>query len=319
MAVIFGRNTFCVTAPETTWGTTPGSFNTNANRVISTTLARTIERDGATHLSSSDGAVRRSYFDVSESTGGNLTTPLYWDSCGLFLKAALGDVSTAPSGPSFVHQYVTNTTDLPSFSLRLQRGSDANGMEEFSGLKVSTASIDVSNGTEAVMSMELIGKTGLTRGSKITPTYNAAAQQVYHYQGGQLTFDGNSYHISSMSISIDNKLSRRQVLGSLLTLEPDVTDFRDIQMSVSLTAENNNLYNAMLAKTEGAVEVVFTKTGSTDQMIFRFQNAVITDYSDDIGTVGIIEQSVTFAALATNTTEAFKITLKNQNASAITP
>jgi len=318
MAVIFGRNTFVVTAPEVTWGVTP-AFNTNANRVISTTLARSIERSGATHLSVSDGAVRRSYFDVSESTGGNLTTPLYWDSCGLFLKATLGDVSTTPSGSDFVHEYKTNTTDLPSFSLKLQRGSDANGMEEFSGLKVSTASIDVANGSEATISMELIGKTGLTRGSKITPTYNATAQQVYHYQGGQLTFDGNSYHISSMSISIDNKLSRRMVLGSLLTLEPDVTDFRDIQMSISLTAENNNLYNAMLNKTEGPVEVVFTKSGTTDTMGFRFQNAVITDYSDDIGTVGIIEQSVTFAALATNTTEAFRIRLLNQNASAITP
>jgi hypothetical protein len=319
MAVFFGRNTFVVTAPETTWGTTPGSFNTNANKVISTSIARTIERDGRSALSTSDGAIRKGYFDVSESTGGSLSTPLYFDSCGLFLKAALGDVSTTPSGGDYVHEYKTNTTDLPSFSLRLQRGSDANGMEEFSGLMISSAEISVETGAEAVINLETIGKTGQTRTTKITPTYNATAAQVYHYEGSQLTFNGVSYHINNMNISIDNKLSRRQVLGSLLTLSPDVTDFREITMSISLTATNNNLYNAMINKTEGPVEVVFTKSGTSDTMGFKFNNAIITDYSDDIGTVGRIDQNVTFTALATNVAEAFRIRLVNQNASAIAP
>jgi len=320
MAVIYGRNTFVQTGVEGTWGTNPSPMHTHTNRVISTTLARTQQRDGATHLSTSNGATRMSFFDTFEETGGNLTVPLYYDGTGTFLKAAIGDATTSGIGGSseYHHQYKSNTTDFISFSAKLQRGSDTStGMENFKGLKVATATINVEAGSEMTMSMELIGKTSDTRaGSGPTANYNTTSAQVYHYEAGGLTFNGVTYYVRSMELSIDNKLERRNLLGSKLTYEPDSTDFREITMTCELDLENNNLYNAMIAGTESSVVILFTRSGSTHEMQFKLQNAIITDYSDPISTVGRLTASVTFTALSTTTTEALNVRVRNANSSA---
>lgn len=319
MAVIYGRNTFVKTGVEgsATWGQASGSMHTNTNRVISTTLERQQQRDGRTHLSTSNGATRMGFFDTFEETGGNLTIPLYWDGTGMYLKAAIGDSTTTPAGSDYVHEYKSNTTDFISFTCELQRGSDTtSGMEKFLGLKVASATINVEAGSEMTMSMELIGKTSDNRTSGITANYNTGVQQIYHYEAGGLTWNGNTYYVRSMEISIDNKLERRNLLGSKLTYEPDSTDFREITMTCELDLEDNNLYNDMISGAESAAEIVFTKTGSSNTCGFRFQNAIITDYGDPISTVGRLTASVTFTALSTTTTEAFKVRLVNQNSSA---
>ena len=317
MAVIYGRNTFVKTGVESTWGNVSGSMHTNTNRVISTTLARQQQRDGRTHLSTSDGATRMGFFDTFEETGGNLTIPFYYDGIGTFIKGLIGSATTTPAGSDFIHEYKSNTTDFISFTCELQRGSDSTqGMEKFLGMKVASGTISVEAGSEMTLSMELIGKTSNNRASGITPTYNTGVQQVYHYESGGLTWNGTTYYIRSMEISVDNKLERRNLLGSKLTYEPDSTDYREITMSCELDLEDNNLYNDMIAGNQSAIEIIFTQTGSTNNINFIFQNAIITDYSDPISTVGRLTRSVTFTALSTTTTEAFKIRMRNGNSSA---
>jgi type VI protein secretion system component Hcp len=256
------------------------------------------------------------FFDTFEESGGNLTVPIYWDGTGTFLKAAIGSSTTTPAGSDFVHEYKSSTTDFIAFTCELQRGSDSTaGLERFLGLKVASATINVEAGSEMTMSMELIGKTSDARTSGITANY-ASHAQIYHYEAGGLTWNGNTYYVRSMEISIDNKIERRNLLGSKQTYEPDSTDFREITMTCELDLENNNLYNDMIAGTESAAEIVFTQTGGSNTCGFKFNNAIITDYSDPISTVGRLTASVTFTALSTTTTEAFKVRLVNTNASA---
>tara|TARA_R100001086_G_scaffold66904_1_gene31190 strand:+ start:11813 stop:12778 length:966 start_codon:yes stop_codon:yes gene_type:complete len=316
MAVIFGRNTFVVPGLESTYGSA-GSYNTNANKVISTTLARSQQRDGRSSLSTSDGAIRKGFYDTFEETGGNLTIPVCYDGIGTFLKCMVGTVTTSSlGGPDYLHEYKSNTTDLDSFSLKLQRGSDStSGREDFLGLKVSTASISVEAGGEMTLSMELIGKTADARTTGITGETFSTAEQVYHYEGSTLTFNGVSYNIRSLNLNIDNKLSRRNVLGSRQTLSPDVTDFREATMQVDLDLEDNNLYNAMLNKTESTLTCQFTQEGSTNFIELQFLNSIITDYDDSISTVGRITRSVTFTALAGASSEALRISVRNTNSS----
>tara|TARA_R100001594_G_C3982796_1_gene250509 strand:+ start:120 stop:911 length:792 start_codon:yes stop_codon:yes gene_type:complete len=258
------------------------------------------------------------FFDTFEETGGNLTVPFYYDGIGTFIKGLVGSSTTAPAGGSdYIHEYKSNTTDFIAFTCELQRGSDSTqGMEKFLGLKVASGSISVEAGSEMTLSMELIGKTSNNRASGITASYNTGVQQVYHYESGGLSWNGNTYYIRSMEISVDNKLERRNLLGSKQTYEPDSTDYREITMTCELDLEDNNLYNDMIQGNQSAAEIIFTQTGSTNNVAFKFQNAIITDYSDPISTVGRLTRSVTFTALSTTTTEAFQVRIRNGNSSA---
>ena len=228
----------------------------------------------------------------------------------MFLRAMAGQVATSGAGP-YVHTYSSGSADLSakSFSCKLQRGSATLGMEEFLGCVIASASISISAGEEATMSMEIIAKESETRAASITPTYNTTQTQVYHYEAGTLSFNGVAYECRSMEFSVENSLERRNNLGSKLTASPDVTDFRDCTITVELdttNAQQNLLYNAALSGTESQVLIHFSETGGSDIMSFYLINAIITDVSEPLNTVGRLTTTCTFTALAGASTEAWK-------------
>lgn len=312
MAILFGRNTFLKLAPESSYGVT-GSYKTNAVRVIDVSLQTTQQRDRSNHLSSSDGAIAQSTFDQFRESGGSLTVPLYYEGSTLLLKALIGNITTTSSGSDYVHRLKSNTTSLDSFTVALQRGSDTTGGQEvFTGCMINSGTISITAGEEASLSLDIIAKDSAARASGLTPTYNTTQKRVQHYETSvDLTFNGQTYKVRSFEMTIENSLERRNVLGSKLTESPDVTDFRSVVVSVELDAQNNNLYNAMLAGTESSLVIKFDETGSTNYMEFTLNNSIITDYSDPISTVGRLSQSVTFTALAGASTEALKLEIQN--------
>ena len=311
MAVLFGRNSFCKLAPEASYGST-GSYKTNAVRIIDVSMQTTQQRDRSNHLSSSDGAIAQSTFDQFKESGGSISVPLYYEGSTLFLKALIGTITTTGGGPNYTHQLKSNTTDLDSFTLALQRGSDPNGQEVFTGCKINSGTISITAGEEASLTLDIISQDSATRTTALTPTYNTTQKRVQHYETSvDLTFNGVTYKVRSFEMTIENSLERRNVLGSKVTLSPDTSDFRSVSVSVELDAENNNLYNAMLAGTESSLVIKFDETGSSNYMEFSLNNSIITDYSDPISTVGRLSQSVTFTALAGASTEALKLEIQN--------
>jgi hypothetical protein len=190
-------------------------------------------------------------------------------------------------------------------------------MEEFLGCCVASASISIAAGEEASMSMEIIAKKSESRATSITPTYNTSQTQVYHYEAGTLAFNGQTYTIKSFDFSVDNALERRNVLGSKETASPDVNSFRDCTIAVELdvlTAQENLLYEAALAGTESSVLIHFSQTSGTDNMSFYLNNAIITDITEPLNTVGRLSISCTFTALTGAATEAWKIEVTNNQA-----
>ena len=326
MAIVFGRNSYIITGAETTWGTASGAFNTNASRLISTTLQRTQERDRQSHLSTSDGAMSMGTFDTFELCEGNITVPVYYSGSGMFLQALCGrKVVTSGSGP-YTHYYRSDNTDMcaganmVAFSAKVQRGSAVNGHERFLGLVVSSGTISVEAGGEMTMSLEFIGKTADARTTSLTSPTFSTAKQVYHYEAGTLSFNGVNYSVRSFEFTVDNKLERRNVLGSKLTESPDVTDFRECSISVELDVDStteNNFYTAALAGTESAVSITFTQSGASNTINFTLNNSIISDYSDPISTVGRLTRNVTFQCLAAPTNFGFKITVVNADSSGI--
>lgn len=311
MPILFGRNTFFKLAPEASYAVT-GAYKTNAVRTIDISMQTTQQRDRSNHLSSSDGAIAQSTFDQFRESGGSLSVPLYYSGSTLLLKALVGTITTTGGSP-YTHVLKSNTTSLDSFTLALQRGSDANGQEVFTGCMINSGTISITAGEEASLSLDIIAKDSAARTAPaLVPTYNATQKRVQHYETiVDLTFNGVTYKVRSFEMTIENSLERRNVLGSKLTESPDVSDFRSCVVSVELDSENNNLYAAMLAGTESSCVIKFKETGSTNYMEFTLNNSIITDYSDPISTVGRLSQSVTFTALAGASTEAFKIEINN--------
>jgi hypothetical protein len=324
MAIQFGRNAFIQVAEESTYGTAAGSGYTDM-RLVSCTLQKTIERARKTHLNQGDAGFVRSTFDAFNITGGNVSGPLHYAGNGDILKAALGAVSSAGSSPT-THSF-TVAENLPSLTMTLHRGAAQSGnpsKEEFKGCVINTLTISCAAGEEAQFSAEIIAQDASARATFNPATHGASfpasALPVLHHQSSSITWDGNTYTARSFEITIDNKIERRNLLGSQLTSEPNTGDVREVRFTATMDLDDNTLYNSSITTpTATDSDVVLTMTGTgNNQMVFTIYNAVIEEYSDSVTTFGRIERTITFLGTVDSSgNEAIKINMINDNANPI--
>lgn len=308
MALQFGRTAFVALGEESAYGT-PVSTTVN-NRVFSVSMGRSQERERTTHLSQSSAAFAVNTFDGFEIAGGTIETPLTYKGLGMLIKAAVGSVTTSGGSAPYTHTYNPSAT-LPSLTIDVQRGTGSS--EKFEGCMISTMTISCEAGAEARASFEIIAETAAARASAITPTFGDGGQ-VFHFQSSELSFNSVDYKMRSMELTLDNKLERVNYLGSKITAQPQISDVREVTLTVTFDLEDNNLYNAQLAGTSSDVVVTFTSGDDSFQITLR--NAEITEYSDDVNSFGRIERTVTFFGIS-GTNEALKIEIQNDNASGI--
>ena len=322
MPIQFGRNAFISVLEETTYGTlATGSFTDM--RLVSTSLQKTIERSRKTHLNQGSAGFVRSTFDAFNITGGNITGPLHYAGNGAILKGALGDVNSSAGPAPYTHTF-TVLPNLPSYSIKVHRGAAQSGdksRENFLGCVVSTLTISCAAGEEAQFGAEIIAQDASARASdSSTASFPTTALPILHHQSSDLTWDGNTYKVRSFEIVIDNKIERRNNLGSQLTEEPNTSDVREVRMSITADLEDDVIYNdAITTPTAEASDVVLTMTGTgDDQMVFTIYEAVLEEYSDAISTFGRIERTFTFLGTVDSSgNEAIKIEMTNSNANAI--
>ena len=229
----------------------------------------------------------------------------------MLLKSAIGSVGDS-GGPPYTHTY-TPVADLPSLTIAVMRGSST--VEIFEGCIVSSMSLSVEAGGEMTASFDIIAETAAARSGTV-PSSFGDGRQVLHYEAGQLNFNAVNYSLRSMELSVDNKIDRRNLLGSKLTAEPLITDIREVTLTATLDLEDNNLYVAQTAGTQGNVNLTFTNSDG-DTFTVTLYNAVITSYDDAINTVGRIERTVTWQGLADSSNPAFVMVIVNQDASGI--
>ena len=311
MALVFGRTAYIALNEESTYGTANGSpFGVN-NRVFSVSMARNQERERTTHLSQSGAAFAVNTFDGFEIAGGTIETPLTYKGLGLLLKASIGSVVTTGSGP-YTHTF-NPSASLPSLTVAVQRGTGKS--EQFEGCMVSTMTLSCESGEEGRASFEVIAETAGARAAALgSPSFGDGAQ-IFHFQASTLSYNSATYKMRSMELTLDNKLERINYLGSKLTSEPQISDVREVTLTVTLDLEDADLYNAQLAGTASNVEVSFTNGSDSFNILLR--NAEITEYSDDVTSFGRIERTVTFYGISGSSDEALRIEMINDNASAV--
>jgi hypothetical protein len=260
-------------------------------------------------------------------TGGNITMPLHFDGNGLMIAAAIGfeagvtPTTTGASDP-YTHDYSPNF-NLPSISLDFQRGTGLNNScETFTGLKVASMTMSCEAGGELIASYDLLGKTGSTRGTNIVSDFKLG-DSILHHEFGSIALSGSftpsSLTVRSFELTIDNKLERRNVLGSKLTAEPAISDVREVTMSVTCDMEDNQVYTDFLAGNSGTAVLVATSTANANHdLTIRLRNAVIEGYSDNITAFGRVERTFAIRGLSMGTASpAFSIVVRNGNPSAV--
>jgi len=322
MAIQFGRSAYIGVLEESTYGTLASGSYTDM-RLISCSLQKTIERARKTHLNQGSAGFVRSTFDAFNVTGGNITGPLHYAGNGAILKAALGNVSSS-AGPAPITHTFTVLPNLPSLSVKFFRGQAQSGnpsRENFLGCVVNTLTISCAAGEEAQFSAEIIAQDAEARtGDATAASFPTTANSVLHHQSSDLTWDGNTYKVRSFEIVVDNKIERRNYLGSQLTSEPNTSDVREVRMTVTTDLEDEVIYaDAIITPTAADADVTLTMTGTgNDQMIFTIYNAVIEEYSDAVTTFGRIERTVTFlGTIDSSGNEAIKIEMINDNSDPI--
>ena len=129
----------------------------------------------------------------------------------------------------------------------------------------------------------------------------------------------SSVEIRSFELTLDNKLERKNVLGSKLTSQPVISDVREVTMSITADVDDNNVYISQLAGNSGLVSIRFTSTAASSYYVeFQLSNAVIEDYSDSVTSFGRVERTFSVRGLASTASNGLVIEVRNGNSSAIT-
>ena len=320
MAIQFGRNAYIQVGKnvESTYGDGGTGFDID-NRIFSCSLLKVQNREQVTHLTSSDGGFARTQFAVSTEVTGTIELPLFYEGTGCWLKYGIGSVSSSAGPAPFVHTF-SPVIALPSFGAKFQRGTG--GSEWFKGLMVSTLGISCSAGEEARLTVELIGQDSAARaGSLGAPTFGTGSQ-VLHNQAEsaalRYTPDGGTlqtYTIRSFDFLCDNKLERRDRLGSLTTASPDSADLKEVTISIVAEMEDEVIYNHQLDGTSGELQIIFQS--GTDELKIKLHNAVVMSYEDTVSSVGRLERNFSFKGFASSSGEAFSVQVHNASADPI--
>lgn len=315
-----GRGSYIKVGQESSWGSSVAQ--TVTSRVISMGLISSQEREGVSDLSTSDGAFAFRSFDAFYDSGGSITIPCQYDGTGIWIYNSLfkTPTTTGPDGSSlYTHTYLPST-DSPSMTVNVQRGSGTS--ERFVGAMVASMSISITAGEQMEMELDLICKQSESGGSGPraaglgSPTFGNGLA-VNHYEAGTLGYNSQTYDIRSMTFSLDNKLEKRNLLGSKYTAQPAITDRRQVTLEVTADWEDDQLYDAQIDGTASDVTIRFTNS-SNHYFEITLNEAKLTSYNDNIDSVGRVERTMTFEGFATSGgNAACEIVIKNASSSAV--
>ena len=155
---------------------------------------------------------------------------------------------------------------------------------------------------------EVIAETASARGSAGTPSYGSGDTPVLHSHSGQLSFDGATYDLVDMTLTINNALATRQHLGSSVTKQPLRSDFQSVELAVTVEVEDA-LYTAFTADTESDATITFTSGSQT--FTLNVHNAYLSAASDPVSDANVISQSLTFVGQSDGTDEGCSIVVVN--------
>lgn len=310
-SIYLGRNAAIGVGEESTWGTAVSRGNWRP--LISGSLQRTITKTPRPSLLTGPAsAMRRGRVVEVDECGGSYSIECTYENIGLFIYLLTGTVAGSTPGP----WTYSLASALPSATMEFVRGTGSG--EVLEGCVAASGTFAVSAGGVMTYESEVIAQTSVEGGAEspsvaprsaaVTPSYGTGDTPVLHSHASQLTFNSASYDLIDMSLTLNNGIARRQLLGSAVTAEPLRSDFQSVELSVTVEVQDA-LYKAMIDDT--ASDITFNFTSGSLVMAFTVHNAYIMDATDPVSSAGIVTQSITFGGESDGTNEGLAITMTN--------
>lgn len=299
---------------ESTYGTKVSI--TNWLRVESVGLKRTVDKVRIPHLGTNgtQSSNRQAHFIASDDAGGAFSFPAAYDDSTLLLVAhAMGANATTGAGP-YVHTMTLDTL-TPLASLSLEQAIGSGKSEFFEGSRINGFEFSIASGDVAKISIPgIISETSGGLEAQGTPTFPVSSF-VKHSEASTLAFNSLVFDLMDITIKVDRKFAKRQLLGSTITQEPCPTDFTTVEGSftVQLGAEATyGLNAALLADTQGDGVLSFAGAGN-NALVITLQNMIITDVARPVSGAGVVTQTVTFICESDGTNEGLEFRFTNDN------
>ncbi len=310
-----GRGAYIGAGVESTYGT--AVTITNWLPVISSSIVRTQVRQWKPHLGINGGATatRRSMYTERETVAGDVEAVVSFDdSSVLFASHALGAVSSSGSGP-YAHTCTLGALPV-GLTLEQALGEDEDGAdrsETFEGCKITRSGWSLAAGGLMTQRHTIIGETGAARGAAGAPTLATAAEPIDSSMAGTLAFNGRTYILTSMDLTLDNKLAERLKTGSKNTLEPQIGDFREVELACSVEYLDDNPHIDHHASSGS--DAVITLTGSGNHtLVITVHNAETVSETTTAGGPGITETSFVLKGMSDGTDLGLSMVFNNDNA-----
>ena len=333
-ASYFGRNAFIALAKEAD-GSVYGTANTTytvRRPIISCSMLRQIEKVPRNNLTVAGAhGLRKGHYIASDKSTGSLDIEATYDNIGYFLHELMGASATAGGTPN-THTYTL--ADLPAVgvgasnqkgtTLSLQRGTGQ--VETFKGVVFNSGTLSCAAGEQMSLSMDLIGASSDARTTAISytePTYENLVLHNQMHSTSKFAWNSQNFDLVDFEFKIENALSDRMRLGSLITAQPVVSDFRGCTMTVTFETDDTNGYAAFLADVGQDAVVTFTNglsAGNEREMVFSLNAAYMESYTDEVSESGLILASVTFRAEGDGASAlplGALVSVKNQNSTTV--
>lgn len=310
-----GAGTALGIAQETTHGTAVS--RTHWFRLISETMRRTVKKNKLSRLARSSSRGASKHFIEADEAGGTVELELNYEGIGLLLQHILwGTPSTgSASGGLYPHTFLLAGT-APSAGLTMEVVRGDGTAEVFEGCRITKAVFRCEAGGVWRVTLDIIAETSGGRVSAGTPSYTTNEIEALHHHTSQFTWNSAAYDWKSVELTIDQKLSRRMLLGSLNTKDPKATGAPEFAARITREWEDDVLHAAYLADTES--DLTFTLTGDGSRTIaFTLEAAYIEDLSSPVNTEGVVDESLSFMGQAQGANTGVKVVVTNTQSSAV--
>jgi hypothetical protein len=308
----FGRNAFVAFAKEAD-GSVYGTANTSwdvRRPFVSCSMLRQIEKVPRANLMVAGAAgLRKSHYSAKDAATGSIELEQTYDGCGYFLHELFGASSTTDPGGGAPKVHTYTLADLPAVGVgsSLQRGTTmglqrgTGQVEVFEGVVFTGGSMSVASGAHMALSMDMIAETSSARTTAITFSEPTNDNLVLHHEttAAGLAWNSQNFDLVDFEFKIENGMAERMRLGSLVTKQPVISDFRSISMTVTFETDDVQGYAEYLADQASDAVVTFNNgasSGDEREISFSLNAAYIESYTDEITETGLVLASVTFRA-----------------------
>lgn len=246
---------------------------------------------------------------------GSFTTELPNTTLATLLKHCMGAVNTTGTGP-YTHTFTPG--DVRTLGLTVQVGRpDASGTVQpftYAGCKVSTFTINATQGEIATLVVALIGMTETTGTALATASYDSAWSPFVFTEASLTVAAGAENSVREFNLTGNNQIQPRFRLGTATSKNPLGIGVREYTGTVTVDFDGLTDYNRFVNGTESALVATFN---NGTQTLTITQNVQFVGETPEVSGNDLLAHAMPYRALSSSSdASAITIALVNSETTA---